>query len=351
MDIGLVNFGTTLIDPHTGQTVSQRERFREVVDGAVLAEELGYDWYALGEHHFGEHDLISSPPVVLAAIAQRTSKIALATGTTLVANRDPVLVAEDYATVDLLSDGRLQIISGGSFFPEPYVVFDQDPARKAERKRENLELLMRLFSEESVTWQGEFRSPLTEVLVQPRLMQETPPVWVSGGSAPDSAELAVDLGLPMVFGTIARAPEDHVPTFRRYRDLWAERGRPPEAARTGAASHVFVAETSQEAKSLWRDYFANYFSRGKLPPGAPRRNVDFDEAIGPHGPAICGSPAEVVDKLGTLHELWGQDLHLMAIDIGGIPYAKVSRAMELVASDVIPQVANLGSDRKAAARA
>ncbi|HZO36609.1 MAG TPA: LLM class flavin-dependent oxidoreductase [Solirubrobacteraceae bacterium] len=350
MDIGLVNFGTTLSDPNTGHTVTQHERLREVVDGGVLAEQLGFAWYALGEHHFGESDLISSPAVVLAAIAQRTSSITLATATTLVANRDPVLVAEDYATVDLLSDGRLQLIAGGSFFEEPYVVFDQDPASKPARKRENLELLVRLWSEERVTWKGTFRPALDEVLLQPRLLQDAPPVWVSGGPGPDSAELAVDLGLPMVFGTIARNPEEHVPTFQRYRELWAERGLPPEAARTGAASHVFVAETSQEAKSLWRAYFANYFSRGKLPPGAPRREVDFDQAIGA-GPAICGSPAEVVDKLGRLHELWGQDLHLMAIDIGGIPYAKVARAMELVASDVIPQVASLGAERTVVAGA
>ena len=346
MDVGAITFGTLLTDPLTGQRVSQRERLAEVLDGAVLAEQLGFAWYAVGEHHFGDRDVISSPQVVLAAIAERTSAITLATGTTLVANRDPVLVAEDYATVDLLSDGRLQMIAGAAFFEEPYLVFDQAPESKAERKSENLRLLLRLWTEERVTWKGTFRPPLTDVGVQPRLRQANPPIWVSGGSRPESVYLAADLGLPMVFGTTARPPESHAPMFRLYREQWALRGHPPEGARTGAASHVFVARTSGQARSLWREYYANYFRGAKLPAGARPGPFDFDALIGP-GSAICGSPAEVTDKLGRLHQLWGHDLHLMAIDIGGIPHGVVADAMELIAAEVIPQVASIGSDARA----
>jgi alkanesulfonate monooxygenase SsuD/methylene tetrahydromethanopterin reductase-like flavin-dependent oxidoreductase (luciferase family) len=341
MDIGSITFGTLLPDPSTGRRLSQRERLTQVIDGAVLAEELGFAWYALGEHHFTERDVISAPPVVLGAIAERTSTITLATGTTLVANRDPVLVAEDYATVDLLSGGRLRMIAGASFFEEPYAVFGQAPDSRAARKRENLELLLRLWTEEAVTWQGEFRPPLDAVRVQPRLVQSRPPVWVSGGSKPDSAYLAADLGLPMVFGTTARTPESHAPAFEAYRQAWAERGRPPEQARTGAATHVFVAETTGRARSLWREYYANYFGGVTMPAATHRGPFDFDALVGP-GTAICGSPAEVVDKLGHLHDLWQHDLHLLSIDIGGIPYPLVAQAMELVAGTVIPQVASLG---------
>ncbi|WP_329182150.1 LLM class flavin-dependent oxidoreductase [Streptomyces sp. NBC_01477] len=341
MDIGTITFGTLLNDPFTGHRLTQRERLAEVVAGAVLAEELGYSWYAVGEHHFGERDVISAPPVVLAAVAERTSTITLATGTTLVANRDPVLLAEDYATLDLLSDGRLQIIAGASFFEEPYAVFDQTLESRPARKRENLELLLQLWTEERVTWSGRFRPALHEVRVQPRLLQPRPPVWVSGGSKPDSVHLAVDLGLPMVIGTTARPPESHAPVFDLYRRLWAERGRPAGLARTGAASHVFVADTTARAREVWREYYGNYFAGAKLPAGARKGPFDFDALVGP-GSAICGSPAEVVDKLGRLHDLWGHDLHLLSIDIGGIPHGTVAHAMELVAAEVIPQVAGLG---------
>lgn len=346
MNLGAITFGTLLTDPFTGQRVSQRERLAEVVEGAVLAEQLGFAWYALGEHHFGDRDVISSPQVVLAAIAARTSTITLATGTTLVANRDPVLVAEDYATVDLLSGGRLQMIAGASFFEEPYAVFDQAPESRAERKRENLELLLRLWTEEHVTWKGSFRPPLTDLRLQPRLFQATPPVWVSGGSRPESAYLAADLGLPIVFGTTARTPESHAPMFQLFREQWALRGRPATRARTGAASHVFVARTSGQARSLWKEYYSNYFRGAKLPAGARPGPFDFDALTGP-GSAICGSPAEVTDKLGRLHELWSHDLHLLAIDIGGIPHRLVADTMELIAAEVVPQVADVGSGARA----
>jgi alkanesulfonate monooxygenase SsuD/methylene tetrahydromethanopterin reductase-like flavin-dependent oxidoreductase (luciferase family) len=331
MDLGLITFGSLLPDVRAGATLSQRQRLRDVVAAAKAAEDLGYAWYTVGEHHFRDRDVIPSPAVVLAAIAEHTSTIRLATGTTLVANRDPVLLAEDYALVDLLSDGRLEIIAGGSFFPEPYVVFDQAPESKGARKRENLELLRRLWTEERVTWRGRFRPPLDDVLVQPRLLQPAPPLWVSGGTNPDSIELAVDHGLPMVFGTTAREPSTFVPFFDAYRDQWRER-RGTEPGRLGAASHAFVARTSQQARELWSTYIETYLSARSTGP------LDFDGHVGLNGPALCGSPAEVVDKLGHLQQLWGHDLHLLSVDIGGIPYAIVQGATELIAAEVLPQV-------------
>ncbi|WP_328718533.1 LLM class flavin-dependent oxidoreductase [Streptomyces sp. NBC_00247] len=343
MELGLITFGSLLPDPLTGETLTQRQRLRDVVRAAAEAEQAGFAWYTVGEHHFGERDVIPSPALVLAAIAEHTSTIRLATGTTLVANRDPVLVAEDYALVDLLSDGRLELMAGGSFFPDPYTVFGQDPATKAARKRENTELLLRLWSEEKVTWQGEFRPPLTGVTVQPRPVQERAPLWISGGIGLESVHLAVDHALPLVVGTTAREPGLFVPVFDAYRNLWRERGHAGPPGRLGAASHVFVAESSQRARTVWQQYMNNYLTVRK--PGTTHHTTppDFDTYIGDQGPAICGSPAEVVDKLGRLHEAWGHDLHLLAIDVGGIPYAEVRAATELTASQVLPQVAGLGT--------
>ncbi|MFK4101272.1 LLM class flavin-dependent oxidoreductase [Streptomyces sp. NPDC019531] len=344
MQLGLITFGSLLPDPLTGKLLTQRQRLRDVVRAATEAEDAGFAWYTVGEHHFGERDVISSPALVLAAIAEHTSTIRLATGTTLVANRDPVLVAEDYALVDLLSGGRLELIAGGSFFPEPYAVFGQSLESKAARKRENTELLIRLWTEERVTWQGGFRPPLAEVTVQPRPLQAKPPLWISGGVGSESVQLAVEHGLPLVVGTTAREPGTFVPVFDAYRTLWQRSGRTDPPGRLGAASHVFVAESSQRARSVWASYMNNYLTVKK--PGTTHFTTppDFDTYIGDNGPAICGSPAEVVDKLGRLHELWGHDLHLLAIDVGGIPYAEVQAATELTAAEVLPQVAGLGTE-------
>nr|BFE61092.1 LLM class flavin-dependent oxidoreductase [Dactylosporangium thailandense] len=338
MELGLITFGSLLPDPTTGTALTQRERLRDVVRAAPVAEDLGFSWYAVGEHHFGDRDVIPSPAIVLAAIAEHTSRIRLATGTTLLANRDPVLVAEDYALVDLLSEGRLELIAGGSFFPEPWAVFGQNPQSKAVRKREGVELLTRLWQEERVTWTGQFRPPLHEVRLQPRLAQDRLPLWISAGVGTDSIDLAIAHGLPMVVGTTARPPLDFVDVFAGYRRRWTSSGRPDKPGRLGAASHAFVARTSQAARSLWRDHINNYLSVNAPSHGPARGPLHFDTYIGADGPALCGSPAEVLDKLGRLHELWGHDLHLLAIDIGGIPYADVHTAMELIASDVLPHL-------------
>jgi alkanesulfonate monooxygenase SsuD/methylene tetrahydromethanopterin reductase-like flavin-dependent oxidoreductase (luciferase family) len=351
VELGLISFGSLLPDPRTGIALTQRQRLADVVSAAADAEQLGFAWYTVGEHHFGERDVIPSPAVVLAAIAERTSTIRLATGTTLVANRDPVLLAEDYALVDLLSDGRLELVAGASFFPDPWTVLGQDPATRAARKRESVELLLRLWTEERVSWDGQFRPPLRDVRVQPRLVQPAPPLWISAGVGSDSVHLAVEHGLPMVVGTTARPPADFVDVFAAYRRQWAAAGRREPAGRLGAASHVFVAPTSQGARSTWSEYIASYLSARVPSHGGAQAPFDFDTYIGPGGPALCGSPAEVVDRLGQLRELWGHDLHLLAIDIGGIPHAEVQAATELIASDVLPHVAELGGRSGGAAEA
>ncbi|WP_072803946.1 LLM class flavin-dependent oxidoreductase [Rhodococcoides yunnanense] len=337
MDLGLITFGTLLADPHTGTTVTQRQRVQEVVDTAVRAERLGYAWYAVGEHHFRDRDVIPNPTLVLAAIAERTSSIRLATATTLVANRDPVLLAEDYALLDILSEGRLELVAGGSFFPEPYVVFGQDPGSKAARKRENLDLLIKLWTQKSVTWSGKFRPPLNGITVQPRPLQTQPPLWASAGTDVDSVALAVEHRLPIAFGTTAHAPSTYVDAFAAYRDLWQKKYS-DAPGRQAAASHTFVARTSQEARSQWASYIGSYLSA--RPNGGP---VDFDAHIGPSGPALCGSPAEVLDKLGNLRQLWGHDLHLLAVDIGGIPHSTVESTVELIATAVLPQAKKLAA--------
>ncbi|EIV92542.1 LLM class flavin-dependent oxidoreductase [Frankia sp. QA3] len=343
MDLGLITFGSLLPDPHTGTLLSQRQRLRDVVRAAQAAEHLGFAWYALGEHHFGERDVIPSPAVVLAAIAEHTSSIRLATGTTLLTNRDPVLVAEDYALVDLLSEGRLELVAGSSFYPHAWTVFGQDSTSKAARKRENVELLLRLWGEDRVTWTGQFRPPLDQVSLRPRLAQPRPPLWLSAGVGSESVPLAVEHGLPVVIGTIGRPPVDYVDVFGDYRRQWRLAGRTDPPGRIGAVSHFFVARTSQAARSLWSKYINNYLSVNVAGPGVTRGPLDFDAHIGPDGPAICGSPAEALDKLGRLHELWGHDLHLLGIDLGGIPYAEVQTATELVASEVLPHLSSLGT--------
>ena len=347
LEIGLLSLGDCLADPATGARPTPAERHRAIVDEAVLAESLGFDSVWLGEHHFCDY-VLASPPVVLAAIAARTSRIRLGTGVTLLANLDPVRVAEDYATVDAIADGRVELAAGRGILVDTYEAFGQKPDESRERFRENVELLRRLWSETNVTWSGRFRAPLDAVTVEPRPVQQPhPPIWIAGGSSLHSVDLAAELGMPLMLPSVLAPALDFAPMVARYRKRFAAAGHDPSAARVGCCHHVHVREDSQQARESWRPYYANYlgfvdrvWSRRELIHAKARVELDHDRLLA--NVAICGSPAEVVDRIAAAQQALGLDVHLSMLDLGGLPPQEVARAMELFASDVAPHLRQLG---------
>jgi len=273
----------------------------------------------------------------LSAIGERTSSLKLSTAVTLAGNLDPVRVAEDYATVDVLSGGRVELVLGrGNLFQRTYEGFGQAVSTARERYDESVGLLVRLLSEENVTWDGEFRPPLRGHTTRPRPLSSVP-VWIGAGSR-GSAELAADLGcwlmLPSVFGK----PETFSPIVDIYRERWESTGRDWADARVGACSHTHVAPTGAEAKSGWEPYYRNYWDFvGSLLSGTGMWPAfDFEELLS--GPAICGSPGEVVDRIGRWDELLGLDRHLFMFDLGGIDERSLRSTIELFGSEVAPQL-------------
>ena len=343
MEIGLLTLGDCLDDPVTGTRTTPAERHRAIVDEAVLAETLGFDSVWVGEHHFCDY-VLAAPPVVLAAIAARTTRVRLGTGVTLLANLDPVRVAEDYATVDAISNGRVELSVGRGILVDTYEVFGQKPDESRERFRENLELLRRLWSERDVTWSGRFRAPLDGVTVEPRPVQTPhPPIWVGGGSSAASVDLAAELGLPLMLPSVLAPPADFLPLVQRYRARWEAAGWARADARVGCCNHVHVAATSQEAREGWRPYYLNYlgfvdriWTRRELIHARARVEMDYERLLA--GVAVCGSPAEVVDRLAATRETLGLDLHLSMFDLGGLPPARVAKTLELFATQVLPQL-------------
>jgi alkanesulfonate monooxygenase SsuD/methylene tetrahydromethanopterin reductase-like flavin-dependent oxidoreductase (luciferase family) len=344
MEIGLLSLGDHLADPTSGAKTTQVERFRSLVESAVIAEQGGFDSVWLGEHHFCDY-ILSTPPVVLAAIAERTERIRLGTGVTLLANLDPVRVAEDYATVDLLSEGRVELVVGRGILAHTYRSFGQDIGESRPIYAEKLELLLRLWTEENVDWEGQHRSPLQEATVQPRPAQQPhPPIWVGGGSSNDSVDLAARLGLDLMLPSVIAPPQVFMPMVGRYREQLAATGRPGRG-RIGAVSHVHVAETSQEA-AAWKPYYVHYLSEvtkmvqwsgGAIRPGANSAfgsMPDYDQMF--ETAAICGSPQQVIDRLGALQEEMALDVHLGMFDLGGLPEADLYRTLELYAEKVLP---------------
>ena len=341
MQVGLLSLGDLITDPVTGHRRTAAERHRNLVEQAVAAERLGFFSVHLGEHHFCEY-IVSSPAVVLAAIAERTTTLRLSTGVTLGVNLDPVRVAEDYATIDVLSGGRVEpVIGRGTFFPHVFAGFGQDPRRARAMFAEHLELLIRLWTEEKVTWSGSYRTPLDGVTTHPRPVQQPrPPIWVGGGASPESVELAARLGLGLMLPTVFGTPETFRPMVELYEHRWAAHGHDPALRRVGCVSHAHVAATSARARQRWEPRYRAYIewvndlvhrSTGGASSGLGA--FDFDRMCATT--AICGSPAEVIDRMGTLREVLHLDTHLVMFDMGGLPDDELFDTIELFGTDVL----------------
>ncbi len=330
---GFLTLGDLTSNPHTGEVRTAQRRLTEIVDAAVLVEELGLESYTVGEHHSARW-AVTAPPVVLAAIAARTERIRLRTGVTLIPNLDPVRVAEDYATVDVLSGGRLELTVAKGNFPQPWPLFGQDREQQRERLVEGVDLLLKLWTEEPVTWNGRFRPPLVEASIGPRPIQTPPPVWWGVSSSPESVEPAAERGLPIVLGGVLQPVEHYGTLADHYRDRWLLAGHDPERLQIGSVSHLYIRKDSARAKREFEPYYRHTFESTareaelNLPP------FDFEAKL--RGPLVCGSPAEAIEKLLTFHERYRHHVHFFHADFGGIPWKDVAETMELFASDVAP---------------
>ncbi|TQM78982.1 alkanesulfonate monooxygenase SsuD/methylene tetrahydromethanopterin reductase-like flavin-dependent oxidoreductase (luciferase family) [Saccharothrix saharensis] len=326
MDVYLLILGDHLPNPYTGREVTECDRLRAVVEQAVVAEEAGFAGVAIGEHHFTRY-IVSAPELLLATIAERTSTLRLSTGVTLLAHHDPVRVAENLATLDVLSRGRAELIVARGVSQRTDVAFGvQDDLRA--RFDENLRLLLRLLEERHVTWEGKYRSPLVDVTTRPRPVQQPrPSVWMGSGSAV-SADLAVELGLPLMLPSTLRDPSTHRPVVERYRAAMGGRGR------VALPSHVFVAPTAAEARAVWRPHLAAYAQFAD--PWRGDGEVDVDLLM--EGAAVCGDPAEVTARLNRLTELLCLDAQLVMVDIGGLPHHAVLDAIRLFGREVLPNL-------------
>jgi len=342
--VGLLTLGDLVTDPVTGQRRSPAQRHRSIVDQAVAAEAAGFSAIHVGEHHFCDY-VVSSPPVLLAAIGERTSRLRLSTGVTLGVNLDPVRVAEDYATVDVLSGGRVEPCVGrGTFFPHTFAGFGQDPSTAKAVFAEHLELLLRLWTEEDVTWSGVHRAPLHGVTVHPRPLQRPhPPVWVGGGASADSVELAARLGLGLMLPTVYGTAAMFAPMVELYEERWRAHGHDPAARRIGCVSHAFVGPDSATARRVWEPRYRAYiewvnelsaWSSGGASAGIGP--FDFDRLTATT--AVCGSPAAVVERMGEIRDALHLDTHLLMVDMGGLPDTELRAVIDRLGADVLAQL-------------
>jgi alkanesulfonate monooxygenase SsuD/methylene tetrahydromethanopterin reductase-like flavin-dependent oxidoreductase (luciferase family) len=337
LELGILSLSDLQLDPQTGSPTPASRRIDDIVAYGELADRLGLDVFGLGEHH--THDFaVSSPAVVLAAIAARTRSIRLSSAVTVLSVLDPVRVYQDFATLDLLSHGRAEIIAGRSAFIDPFAIFGADSARYDALFSEKLELLLRLRSEETVTWSGRFRTPLDEAPIAPRAFQEPLPVWVGVGGTPESAERAGRLGLPMVLGYIGGP----IAFARRAVDIYraaGERAGHPERLRVGISTHFFAGRNPDAARAVF-PYYHEYLRPKR--PGGRGFVVDraaFEAGTAPGQAIMVGSGDELVARILAARQALGQlDRFYGQVDWGGLPRPLVEESIERFATEIAPAV-------------
>jgi probable LLM family oxidoreductase len=337
-ELGLYSFAELTPDPETGVMISPAERLRNLIETIELADQVGLDVFGLGEHH--RPDFVSSAPVViLAAAAARTRSIRLSTAVTVLSSNDPVRVFQDFATLDLLSNGRAEIMAGRGSFIESFPLFGYDLHDYDSLFAEKLELLLQLRETETITWSGRHRPTLDKAGIYPRPVQTKLPVWVAVGGTPESVVRAATLGLPMALAIIGGMPERFASLVQIYRRAAHQAGHDPAKLPVSINSHGFLADDTQQAVD---DYYPsavvvmNKIGRERGWPPTTREQLEASRQL--RGADFVGSPAEITEKILFQHELFGHQRLLLQLGIGTIAHEKVMRAIELLGTQVAPVV-------------
>lgn len=318
----------------TGEALTTQQKFHNVIGQAVLAEELGFEAYGVGERH-GAPFLSSSPPVVLAAIAARTTRVRLLTTVTVLSVLDPVRVAEDYATLDHLSGGRLELIIGKGNDPRHYPLFGITEEEQWDSLAERYALLRRLWDEEGVTWRGHYRPPLDNVTTQPRPLQQPIPLWHGSASSTRSTELAAQYGEPLFSANAFHHASKYKALIDHYRERLAFYGHDPAKAVVGSgAGSLYLADTDEEAVRRFKPYYDKFMASAAAQHNKPPF-ADLHDNIA-NGPVLVGSAERVTEKILRYQQAYGHQV--LAISVDGLTEAEQREQLERFAADVAPAV-------------
>lgn len=338
MELGIYTFAELTADPATGKMISAHQRMRDLMEEVSLAEQVGLDVFAVGEHHRPDY-IVSSPAVVLGAAAERTRKIKLSSAVTVLSSDDPVRVFQDFSTIDLLSGGRAELMVGRGSFIESFPLFGYDLRDYDALFSEKLDLLLKINAQEKVTWQGKHRPAIQNLGIYPRPHQDKLPVWIAIGGTPESIARAAMLGLPMALAIIGGTPDRFAPHVNFYRETAQEAGHATESLQVSINSHTYIADTSQRAADEFYPSYADTMSRIGRERGWPPMDREHYELMRePTGSLLVGSPQQVIDKILYEHSLFRHTRFLAQMSVGTLPHAQMMRSIELFGTQVAPAV-------------
>lgn len=338
MEIGISTFAENTPDPATGKLLSPHQRMMNLMEEIELADQVGLDVYAIGEHHRADF-VVSAPAVVLAAAAVKTKNIRLSSAVTVLSSDDPVRVFQQFSHVDLLSAGRAEIMAGRGSFIESFPLFGNDLQDYDALFSEKLDLLIQLNKAVHVTWHGKHRPSIDNRGVYPRPYQPELPIWIAVGGTTASAVRAAKKGLPLAMAIIGGMPERFVPFADLYKEKYREAGHDMAKMQLAVHSHGFIADDSQQAAD---DFYGPYelvmSQLGRERGWPPMSRSQYEMMRTPKGSLVVGSPQQVIDKILMEQELFGLTRFLMHLSVGTMPHDKLMHAIELLGTVVAPAV-------------
>jgi probable LLM family oxidoreductase len=337
MQIGVDSFGVVISDPTAGLTISPVQRMDNLLDEIVLADQVGLDVFGIGEHHRAEF-VDSAPPVILAAAATRTKNIRLTSAVTVLSAADPVRIFQEFATLDLISHGRAEIVAGRGSSIEAFPLFGFDLDDYDSLYSEKLDLLLKIRENTHVRWTGKHRAPLTGQAVYPRPLQNPLPIWVGVGGTPASFARAGTLGLPLMVAIIGGEPKRFRPLIDLYREAGRRAGHSAEKLVVGLHAIGFLGDTTQRAADDFYPGYAHTFTEiGKERGWPPATRAQFDALRGPTGALLIGDADTVAQKILYVNEvLGGLSRITFQMGVSALPHEKMLRSIELLGTRVAP---------------
>lgn len=337
MELGIGMFGDLTFDNQQNKFQPVSQRLTELIEQVKLADELGMDVFAMGEHHRPDY-AVSSPETVLAALSTVTKNIKLASGVSVISSADPVKLYQDFATIDLISGQRTEVLAGRGSFIESFPLFGYDLKDYSELFEEKLDLFLKLNENETLTWKGKFRPALEEQTVYPQAERKLP-VWIAVGGTPESVLRAARLGLPIIFAIIGGMPKQFKPLVEFYKQQYLQFGHDPEKMQIGVHSHAFIADSQEELIQNYYPYYAAQMDRiGKTRGWSPYTQMQFRGGMSPEGALFMGDPVQVTEKIIKTIEMFGLTRFVAHIDVGGPSHKELMKTIELYGDKVIPEV-------------
>ena len=334
---GMMSFADVL--PETGEKgIHSEQRIKDLLEEVKLADELGIDMFGVGEHHRPDY-AVSSPATVLAAAAAITKNIKLSSAVSVLSSDDPVRVYQQFATIDLISGGRAEIMAGRGSFIESFPLFGFSLQDYEELFEEKLDLLLKINQQTKVTWEGKLRATIHNLGVYPRAVNGRIPIWLAAGGTPTSAIRAAKLGLPLILAIIGGVPEQFTRFISLYKNTALEMGKKPEEIEVGINNHVFIGEDSEKIAEQFFPYYKQIMDRvGSSRGWPPMSKQQYDYMRSPGGSLMVGSVEEVIDKIVHEYKLFGFTRFVAHASLGFVPHELTMKSIELFSTKVVPEV-------------